>query len=344
MTPEIRRVLAVKPSSMGDIFHVFPALQVLHEAYPAARLDYLVHPAFSEILDFSPWKVSRKIFFNRAALGKFRSFAPEFIKLLMELRRRRYDLIIDFQGLFRSAFFAAVAPGPLPQGFADPREKLARLFYARRTVVGPGHAVERNLALANRICGIDHPVPVLRLPEISRYAAPVAAALAAAGATPETPLLGVIAGARWDSKRFPAAWFAETLRRVVAVAPEVRPVLIGAPSERREVGNLTDFPGAIDLIGRTSPGEMVELLRRCRAVLCNDSGPMHAAAAVGIPTVACFGSTDWRRTGPYGDGHRILTAGAVCSPCLKRSCPHPPPACWGIAPETAAAEVLAAIG
>ncbi len=342
----VRRLLVVKPSSLGDIFHVFPALELLRRAYPEAELDFLVHPAFQEVLDYSPFPVRRRILFNRAALGRLRSFGPEFFRLTRELRKERYDLVIDFQGLFRSAFFAALAAGSRPVGFAHPREGAARWFYrAGLPVPRAAHAVVRNVALVNALLGTDSPVPVLRLPVSERHAAMVGKLLDASGIAPGTPLVGVMPGARWISKAFPPRLFREVLQKAALQRPDLRFVLIGAPSDAaagREVGE--NFPGMTDLIGRTSLGEMVELIRRCGAVLSNDSGPVHAAAALGVPAVCFFGPTNAELTGPYGECHKILRLELPCAPCMSRRCPlYTAPACHNIDSSFAAAELLSAM-
>ena len=122
-----KRILIVKPSSLGDIFHVFPAVARLHELCPDAKFDWLIHPAFMEALDFAPVPVDRKIIFRRRELGKLTTAVPAFVELVQELRQYPYDYVFDFQGLFRSALFSRIARGKVV-GFARPRESVARWF------------------------------------------------------------------------------------------------------------------------------------------------------------------------------------------------------------------------
>ena len=97
----IQQILVIKPSSLGDILHVFPALQLLKNAYPEAQLDFLVNPEFAQLLDFSPFPVRNKIIFQRKKMAAVKTALPEFFKLLRTLRKKHYDLVIDFQGLLR---------------------------------------------------------------------------------------------------------------------------------------------------------------------------------------------------------------------------------------------------
>lgn len=321
MKKTVKRILVVKPSSLGDILHVFPALELLHRNFPGAELDYLVHPAFAEILDYSPFPVSRRILFNRKRLGKLPTLIPEFLHLVREIRRNRYDLVIDFQGLTRSAIFAAAAKGGPVIGFARPREPAARLGYRRSFDVPAGHAVERNAALVNALTGGNAPVPMPVLPENPANAA---AFRRLAGTVP-AELVVLLPGSRWKTKKFPPALFAEVIRRVHAEKPECVFAVLGASSDREEQEMIRQEVGPgfplLELAGRTSLGVMMEALRSARLVLSNDSGPMHAAAALNKPVFGFFGPTDPAKTGPYGKIHRIYQRRPGCLNCLRRSCP-----------------------
>ena len=242
------RLLVVKPCSLGDIVHTFPALKLLHDACPGAVLDFMVHPAFAEALDYSPWPVERKIFFERTKLGRAATFCDEFRKLVGALRARRYELVIDFQGLFRSAFFARVAAGfgtPVA-GFAASREITAKWFYSTRVKVNGVHAVERNVELVNRITGCDRAVPELPVPP------PPAGETLPWGVPPRYLLL--VPGGRWRSKRFPTRLFAESARMVKEKFPGLGLVIAGGADEcesaselRRELGGAAGPGGGLRL-------------------------------------------------------------------------------------------------
>ncbi|MBO5689519.1 MAG: lipopolysaccharide heptosyltransferase I, partial [Lentisphaeria bacterium] len=90
------RILIVKPSSLGDIIHVFPALELLRRLYPEMEADWLVHPAFADMLAYSPVPVRRKILFERKKLGRLSTFAGTFLQLLKDLRQEKYDFVFDF--------------------------------------------------------------------------------------------------------------------------------------------------------------------------------------------------------------------------------------------------------
>lgn len=317
----------VKPSSLGDIVLLFPALARLRGAFPGAELDFLVHPAFSGALDYSPWRVSHRIFFERQKLGDLGAFPREFAHLCGALRERRYDLVIDFQGLLRSAFFSRVAARRSPvAGFAAPREKSARWFYTLTVAAARAHAAERYVELANRFAGDDLPVPELPVPPVPEH-------VAAPEALPERYLL-LLPGARWQSKCFPSALFGAAARRIMAKFPALRAVIAGgadAEAAARELQRELP-PDTVNLCGRTTLPELFETVRGAAGVLCNDSGPMHVAALMRRPLCAFFGATRPEATGPWGDPRRCRVfrrETLECLGCMRRVCHRDYP-CFGI--------------
>lgn len=323
------RILAVKPSSLGDIVHTFPALKLLRDAYPGAVLDFMVHPAFAEALDYSPWPVERKILFERGKLGRPASFCGEFKKLVAELRAERYDLVVDFQGLFRSAFFARVAAGlrTPAAGFAASRETTAKWFYSKRIEVGGVHAVERNVELVNRLTGLDRPVPELPLP-------PTPPGAKLPEGLPRSYLL-LLPGGRWPSKRFPARLFAESAKLVMRKFPGLEPVIAGGADERECAAELQAALGgrALDLCGKTALAPLFELVRESAGVICNDSGPMHIAALMRRPVCAFFGPTRPLATGPWGAPElcRVFRREELeCLECMRHQCRFGDYPCFGI--------------
>ena len=335
-------ILIVKPSSLGDIIHVFPALELLRRRYPEARTDWLVRPEFAEILAYSPLPIRRKILFERKKLARVRTFPGTFCRLVRELRGERYDLVIDFQGLFRSGFFAWTATRRCPvAGFAHPRERSALFFYGKKFAVPEEmHAIERNVALVNSLLHTSDAVPEYAWPAHPEFGgAPVPAGKTA---------IAIVPGARWASKQFPESLFADVIRHLREACPE-RFVfrIIGSAGEQaaqtRIMALAGNAAGDIEpLAGRTGLPEMVETLRTCGAVLCNDSGPMHAAAALQLPVVALFGPTLPGLTGPYGRRCRVVRAeGVDCLGCMRRECGRfVPPRCHDLAADRIARMIL----
>ena len=289
-----------------------------------------------------------KIIFPRRELGKFSSFLPAFLKLRKDLKQKKYDLAVDFQGLFRSAFFGSMAQTNRYVGFAAPREKTAAIFYKEKAQIPTDciHAVDRYLALAAFATGKDN-VPAQHKPlAISNKAEKQATAmLEEYGIQSNTPFIGVLHDARWESKCWPEQFFIDTLKELFRQRPELKAVVLGAPSSINSANTITsafeNTGHVFNLAGKTSITELAEVLRKSRGIIANDSGPMHIAAAVGVPVFGLFGPTNPERTGPYGNNHLILKPNLSCLNCLKRVCPKGnPPLCHGkIDPVKAATEI-----
>lgn len=309
-----QRILVLKPSSFGDIVHLFPALTLLKQQFPEAVLDFMVNPEFVPLLEFSPFPVERVILFERRKLGKISTFFPAFFRLISALRREKYDLVIDFQGLFRSGLCAKLSRTKCRIGFASPREKAATLFYNRKFEVARSHAVQRNVRLVEALCGVEKNsgVPVPELP---------VSASGRAG-LPELPsrYMVLLPGTRWESKQFPPEFFAAVVRSLKEKMPDMEFVVAGAPSEAvlgEAIGE-----NVINLAGKTSLASLFELLRSSCGVLGNDSGPLHAAAALNVPVFGFYGPTVPGLTGPWGKHTTFFQRDDLkCAGCLKRNCP-----------------------
>lgn len=320
----IKRILIVKPSSLGDIFHVFPAVARLQELFPEAEFDWLVHPAFADALDYAPVKVSRKIIFRRKELGKVSTAIPAMMELIRELRMISYDYIFDFQGLFRSAFFARIARGRVV-GFARPREPMARWFYHNWCKVNLRlHAVRRNQLLVERFFQTGTMRTICKVTSQVENSKTLNTKLERLGIKPDDLLIGVSPGARWESKTFPEDLFARVIRLTSEMYPQARFVIMGAPADQKIAENirqLANTPAAVSIAGATELGELVELISRCKVLLANDSGPVHIAAAAQVPVVCFYGPTNPNLTGPFGDIHTIFQRGDLkCIKCMRRKC------------------------
>jgi lipopolysaccharide heptosyltransferase I len=319
-----RRILIIKPSSLGDIVHALPVLAALRERYPSAHIAWLVGRGFAELLDGHPL-LDEVIAFDRSRFGRmWRSprIAAEFARFVLRLRRQRYELVVDLQGLFRSGFLAWTSGAVRRVGFAAARE-LAWCFYTQRVACPPDavHAVERNCRLAAAL-GLDAMPPRFPLDVSPADTAAAHARLCSAAGRPVESFIAVIPGARWETKRWPAERFAALVEQLAADGAGPC-VLLGAADERAAADAVerSSRTPIVNLAGQTSLRELCAVLALARCVVCNDSGPMHLAAALGRPVVAVFGPTDPQRTGPYSPAAHVIRHAIECAPCLERRCP-----------------------
>ncbi len=319
-----RRILIIKPSSLGDIVHALPILAGARETWPAAHVAWLVGAPFAPLLACHPL-LDEVIPFDRKHYGHMLRqprAAADFARFVRDLHRRRFDLVLDLQGLFRSGFLAWASGARQRVGFASARE-LAPAFYTRRVrcAASDQHAVAKNLRLG-RAAGLARATPAfpLGLTETEQRAAQEL--LTAANEAPLPTFCALLPGARWDSKQWPREnWSALIDQLREAGLP--RCVLLGGPDEKAAADAIASAATApvVNLVGRTSLRLLAAVLAQSRLVVCQDSGPMHIAAALDKPLVAIFGPTNPARTGPYSHAARIVARGLPCVPCYRRQCP-----------------------
>ena len=276
------RVLVVRLGALGDVLHALPAVADLKRAFPDGSLTWAIDPKWTPLL-VGNRNVDDVILFNRRSWTNIRA-------TWARLGRERFDIVIDMQGLIKSALFAAAARGGARFGFAreELREKAASLFYERQVATRGPHVVDRNRELA-RAAGAA--------------AGPAEFFIPAGHCDSELPgepfvLANPLAG--WPGKQWPLGNYAPLagrLRSELGLALVVN----GAPAQREQLTGITGaqiYCGGLD--------GLIDATRRATAVLGLDSGPMHLAAALGKPGVALFGPTDPARNGPYGGSFTVL--------------------------------------
>jgi lipopolysaccharide heptosyltransferase II len=290
-----------------------PTCAAIRLAYPKARLTWLVKREWAGLVERIDG-VDRVWSVESTVTGWLSQVSP--------LRAEHFDLVVDLQGLFRSAAIGWLSGSPLLVGFANGREG-SPWFYSRRVPVPQleMHAVDRYLLAAKAVGAVESGTPefCFRIPQTDYEE--VDRLLSRSGVTPGTSWVAMNVSARWPTKRWPAASFAEVADRLRQEGCGAV-VMIGGPEERADVAVVSGMmkAPAIDLAGTTTVGLLPALLSRASLLISNDSGPMHIAAAIGTPVLALFGPTSAARTGPYGVGHQVLTGKVPCSPCFSRTC------------------------
>jgi len=286
---------------LGDLFHALPAVHMVRRELDAT-IDWVTTDVYRGLVEHFT-DVDRVIPFYRKA------FFSELGPFISELHRDRYDVIIDLQGLLKSALVARLAVGKRRIGPSFHREG-ARLFYS--TVAGVRdmnrHAVEQNLDIV-RCLGL--PVSDVRFP-VNFPECPVDA---------PRPRVALLPVSRWQAKNWPIEHYAEA-GRLLRKAGVASIHLLGGPEDRLACERLEKLIGGevANLAGRMDLASTGGFLKEMDLLIANDSGPVHMAAAVGTRCLVVFGPTDPDRTGPYGEGHRVLTTDLDCRPCLSRTC------------------------
>jgi len=324
---QVKRILILKPSSLGDVVNALPFLGSLRRRYPDRYIAWLVEEEAAGVLLGHPLLdrviVSGRRRWGREALAPLRwpSAFREIGALVAQLREGRYDLVVDLQGLLKSALMLLVAGARFRVGLADAREGSQRaLTHLVPVPSAPMHAVDRYLEAA-RFLGADPSPKTFIFPSGPEDEAKAEALLAEAGVRPGDRVVALNPRARWPTKLWEEDRFArvgEMLARRCRARILVTGSLSDLPLARRLAARMDPAPFLVT--GRTDLRVLIALLKQIDVFVTLDSGPMHLPAALGTPLVALFGPTDPRLNGPYGAGGTILRVPLPCSPCLKRRC------------------------
>ena len=332
------KILILKPSSLGDVIHAMPVLRLLRRHHPGSQIFWWIDAGLAPLLEGDP-DLSGVLLFQRKRWSKPRHW-PEMFRAIRELRAHRFDLVIDLQSLARSGIFAWLANGKLLVGLDDAREG-ANGFYdiiVRRPSYHT-HAVDWYLSALPPL-GVKVEHDFNWLPQRTAVAASVKTKWNLTGAR----WIALQPGARWMNKRWPVAHFTRFVKLASDAMPDAKFAIFGGNDDAtlgEEISRAVP-DRCLNLAGKTTLPEMIELLRLCELLVTNDTGPMHVAVALDKPVIGIFGPTEPRRTGPYGQMENTLRHPLPCAPCMKSECAcHNPMECLtAITPEKVLQQVM----
>lgn len=296
------RVLVVKTSSMGDVIHALPAVTEAKQQRPSIIFDWVVEEGFSEIPRWHPaveqvipvairrW---RKSFFQTVG-------SPEWREFKTQLRRQHYDMIIDCQGLVKSAWVSRLARGPVA-GYdrQSAREGLASWFYQQRChVAKQQHAVERIRELFSKVLG--YPKPAGR----GQYGIDRSILH---GSSLESANIVFLHATTRDDKLYPEAYWRALAEKLSADGYRIR-LPWGQDFERERAGRIAeDIPG-VEVLPRLNLQGVAGVLAQATAVVAVDTGLGHLSAALDVPTLSLYGPTNPALVGAYGNNQVHLCA------------------------------------
>jgi heptosyltransferase-2 len=314
-----RRVLVKEVNWLGDVVMSLPALRALRHAFPQARLSVLVKKELASFFDGSAW-IDEVIPYS---IGRGAAGIADQRRLIRRLRASDIDLAIVFPRSFSSALWAVLGRARQRVGFAsDARGLLLTHKTSRPPELLARHQVHDYLHLLRETLAVEGSAeeyqPDVHAPHRER----MRDWLAARRRRPRARLIALaVAAAYGPAKEWPAARYA-ALIDLLAAGNGAECVLVGAPGERRRCEEVAaaSRDGALIAAGETGIGEAMALLSLCDGFAGNDSGSMHVAGALGVPTVGIFGSTRPERTAPLGPRTKVLYHRIECSPCLERTC------------------------
>jgi heptosyltransferase-2 len=361
-----RRILVRGVNWLGDAIMSTPALQRLREQFPEAHITLLCpaklsdlwhyHPALSKVISFGP---TDSVFTTAEQLRKgcfdLALILPNSPRSALECYLARIPHRIGHARGWRNYFLTRTIPSrpgsvPMRKRSTNEIKKLTANWDGRpkpAEIPATAHQMHEYLHLVNALGASEEPLPPhLAITEQEMVNIRVKFKLPDL----DLPIFGINPGAEYGpAKRWPADKFAAVIRRLQEQTHGVW-LLFGGPNDQALTRQITDAVGVSaqpihDLAGQTTLRELMALLKICRVVLTNDTGPMHVAAAVGTPVVVPFGSTSPELTGPVESihsRHQLLKSNVPCSPCFLRECPIDFRCMNGLSVERISAAFLAA--
>jgi len=305
---KVERILVVRLSAMGDVVHTLPAAQALRDAFPDAMIGWIVEERWAELLcapetplrgprsparPLADWVLTvnlkgwRKSFFSIPT-------AEQIARVWNDVRSAHYERAVDLQGAIRSAVLARWSGAPLVWGGSQTREAPASLWYTRKAIVRGAHVIEQNLSIVEAMLGTRVEVP---RPEFPRSSAAENAIDSPLHEMKVRDFAILSPGAGWGAKQWPAERYGQVARELSKLG--LQSIVNFGPSEEKlaqEVETASD--GSAQGLQSTIT-ELIALTRRAKLFIGGDTGPLHLAAALGIPVVGIYGPTDPARNGPY---------------------------------------------
>lgn len=313
------RVLLIKTSSLGDVIHTLPALTDAMGALPGIQFDWVVEEGFAEIPTWHPAVANvipvairrwRKNPWQTLKNGEWRQFKQR-------LRDTRYDLVIDAQGLLKSAWLTRYVKAPIAGlDKTSAREPMAARFYDRPFAVARGqHAVERLRQLFGQALGYQVPAG------LGDYGLDRSRLLTA---TNDAPFVLFLHGTTWDTKHWPELYWRQLAERMIGQGLEVR-LPWGNPAEKARAERIADGLDNAVVLPKLNLAGVARVLASAQGCVAVDTGLGHLAAALDVPTLSLFGPTNPGLTGAYGRSQVHLAAEyPACAPCLQKKCTYRP--------------------
>jgi len=317
---DLKNVLIVKLSAIGDVIHALPVSYAIKETFPNAKVTWVVEPPAYDLIKMNSC-VDKIILFQKKEFKTFSGFREKFFPFRKEIQSENYDAVLDLQGLFKSAAIAFFAKSDIKLGICNMREMSDKIS---KPVIGEnfqGHIVQRYLDTARAIgCKVEEIKFPLKVPEDEQQKAKKI--LQHAGFR-EGNFYAILAiGANWANKRWTLENFAKLSDWLYNQS--IVPIMIGggAVDEQRtsEIESIIEIP-PINLVGKTNLMQLTHVIKNAKFVIGGDTGPVHLAAGLKVPTVMLMGPTDANRNGPFGQIQNAIEVDRDCKGCWKRACP-----------------------
>jgi heptosyltransferase-2 len=315
----VKKILVRGTNWIGDVIMTLPAIRSIRQTFPKAHIAVLVKPWVADIIHACP-EVDEVILYRSP--GEHEGFAG-ILKLARELKDRKFDCAILLQNAIEAAIIARLAGIPVRAGYnSDARGWLLTHSVRRTDAIRQVHQTGYYLEMLKSL-GFKGDLKDVGL-RLGRDTGELMTQLFRRfGLKTNQLLIGMAPGAAYGpAKRWPADRFAEAASQL-SEKYSARVILFGSKGDRETTELITHSAGngILNLAGETSLREAMALISKCALFISNDSGLMHVAGALGVSTIAIFGSTNPVTTSPSGERCVTIRKDLDCSPCLKKKCP-----------------------
>jgi heptosyltransferase II len=318
-SPRPHRIIVKAVNWLGDLVMSGPALHAIHDAFPGAHLAVLVRQELASFFDGAMWVNEVIPYRLRGGLLGLR----DQLSIVRRIRAGHFDLAVVFPSSFQSALWMLLAGVQRRAGYdADRRGFMLSHKVMPRADVESGHQVYHWLTMVAETLGARGTAESYHLDVNVQSRDKMRAWLASRRVRPARPLIALAPVAAYGpAKEWPLERYA-ALADILANRHDAECLLVGGIDDRAQCEQIAaqSRSGALIAAAETTVGELIALLSLCHGFAGNDSGCMHLAGALGVPTVAVFGSTNPLRTGPMGSHCTVIYRGLECSPCLERTC------------------------
>ena len=315
----VERILIRATNWIGDAVMNLPAIAAVRKTFPGAKISVLVRPWVAELFRICT-DVDEVLLLQSSGIH---SGIPGKLRIAMELKPKRFDMAILLQNAIEAAIITYLAGIPIRAGYnSDGRGGLLTHSVKRTKAIRGVHQIDYYLEMVKSL-GCQSAGREIHLRLGKDYDLLSERLLHEYGLGDNHPLIGVAPGATYGpAKRWFPERFAAVADRLVDDFSAVV-ILFGSPADRESTDAVADRArhSLINLAGKTDLKEAIALISRLDLFITNDSGLMHVASALGIPTIAIFGSTNPITTSPAGANSVVIYRGVPCSPCLKKRCP-----------------------
>ncbi|MFB0517758.1 MAG: lipopolysaccharide heptosyltransferase II [Acidobacteriota bacterium] len=316
---EFRSILVRGTNWVGDCVCSLPALRLIRQSFPSAELTLMVRPWVAGIYQHSKL-IDHLLIYDRS--GEHRG-ARGFLSAVRQLKKGEYELAILFQNAFQAAALTFLARIPRRWGYSTDGRGflLTRALPVHKETLTRHHVYYYTELLRGLGIAEEEP-PQMELSIDEGIKNKMRQLLQSRGINWEKPLVGINPGAAFGpAKRWLPERFAELADRLEQSAG-CRVVIVGSARERDIASQMTKIMKStpIVLTGNTTLQELIAVISLCQLFISNDSGPMHLAAALKVPTIGIFGPTDERITAPWGEGHAVVSRQIDCRPCQLVTC------------------------